>query len=176
MRLQNICRVLVISCAVLSGQSAARAVPFTGAFWGQGEGCWGGLFVRDKTIQWDADHFTCNRTTYTIIVKDIHHPFRNYDHIVFRLNHASNGCDYPYIALYYHQPPGEAARNASMPEIGREYYDWSLAAFATDAQYRAFPYKDFLNQTFNAYASNIFVCNLPFQEKPFPLGRPFWGP
>ena len=165
-----------MSCAVLSGQSAALAVPFTGAFWGQGEGCWGGLFIRDKTIQWEADHFTCNRTTYTILDQDIHHPFMNGDHIVFKVNHPNKDCLFPYIGLYYQDQPAEAARNASLPEIAREYYNWSLAAFATYAQYRAFPYKDYMNGSFDAVTANIFVCNLPFQEKPFPFGIPFWGP
>ena len=165
-----------MSCAVLSGQGAAWAAPFTGAFWGQGEGCWGGLFIRDKTIQWEADHFTCNRTTYTIIVKDIHHPFRNDDHIVFKVNHPNKDCLFPYIGLYYQVPPGEASENASLPKIARWYYDWSLAAFATYAQYRAFPYKDYMNGSFDAVSAYIFVCNLPFMEKPFPFGIPLFGP
>ena len=176
MRLKNVCRTLGVACAVLSGHGAAWAAPFTGAFYGQGEGCWGGLFIREKTIEWEADDFTCRRTGYTILDQDIHHPFQNGDHIAFKLNHPNRDCRFPYIALYYHEPPGEAATNASLPEIGRWYYDWSSAAFATDEEYRAFPYKDYMNGSFNAVSANVFVCNLPFMKKPFPFGKPLFGP
>ncbi len=176
MRLKNVCRALGVACAVLSGHGAAWAAPFTGAFYGQGEGCWGGLFIREKTIEWEADHFTCRRTDYTILDQDIHHPFQNGDHIAYRLNHVNKDCRFPFIGLYYQEPPGEAVRNASLPEISRWYYDWSLAAFATDEKYRAFPYRDYLNGSFNAVSKYIFVYNLPFVYKPFPFGTPLLGP
>ena len=77
-------RILLAAMTVLFplGQSVALAGPFTGVFYGQGEGCWGGLYIRTKTIQWYPGNFLCARTAYTIVDQDLHTPFENYDHIV----------------------------------------------------------------------------------------------
>ena len=162
--------------ALLVCQNAAWAGAFkgifTGVFYGQGRGCWGGLFVRTRTIEWEPGDFSCRRTTYTIIAKDLHTPFQNYDHIVFKLDHVNKGCPFPYIGLYYYQPAGEAAFNNRIPEDERMYYDWSVRAFPNYRLYKAFPYKKNLDGREWSDRNTVLGCGFPFDDKPFPYGKP----
>lgn len=157
---------------VCHAQAAPFKGPFTGLFYGQGEGCWGALLIRTKTISWDSGDASCRRTPYTIIDEDLHAPFENYDHIVVRLHHLSKTCDTPYVGLYYYQPPGEAEENSQMPENDRLYYDWAVIGFASDKQYETLPYKSFIDGSINIHQTSLVYCELPYGNKPFPYGIP----
>ncbi|MCF3948348.1 hypothetical protein AiwAL_14445 [Acidiphilium sp. AL] len=166
--------------AMLVCQNAAWAGAyqgvFTGVFYGQGEGCWGGLFVRTKTIAWNADHFTCRRTTYTIIAKDLHTPFKDYDHIVFKLDHVNKGCLFPYIGLYYYLPADEAGHDGKVLAGRWLYYDWVVVGFENYKQYKTFPYRGFMDDTIHIDPMTLMYCDLPYGGKPFPYGKPLFGP
>ena len=175
-------RYLAIILAILLplGQEVALAGaykgPFTGVFYGQGEGCWGGLFIRTRTIQWYPGNLMCKRTVYTIIDQRLHTPFENDDHIVFKLDHVNKGCPFPYIGLYYYQPLDEIGPNGKTLEGLGTYYDWSVMGFESYRQYKNFPYKGFLNDTIYINPSDLMYCNLPYTDAPFPYGSPLTGP
>ncbi len=172
-------RILLAAMAMLFplGQSVALAGPykgrFTGLFYGQGEGCWGTLFIRTRTISWTPGILTCNRTAYTIVDKSLHTPFENYDHIVFKLHHLSNGCPFPYVGLYYYQPKAETEATKADPYQGI-FYDWTVVGFDSYRQYRSFPYKGFENESIyiDEQTQNILYCNLPYVNGPYPYGIP----
>lgn len=147
--------------------------PFTGLFYGQGNGCWGALFIRTRTISWAPGDLTCNRTAYTIVEQSLHTPFEDYDHIVFKLHHLSKGCPFPYVGLYYYQPKYEIGEDRGFIE-NNMYYDWGVAGFDSYEQYKSFPYVGFLDGTnkFNPAEANILICNLPYFGRPFPYGEP----
>ncbi len=171
-------RYLAIILAILLplGQEVALAGaykgPFTGVFYGQGEGCWGGLFIRTRTIQWYPGNLMCKRTVYTIIDQRLHTPFENNDHIVFRLHHLSKGCPFPYVGLYYYQSGDEIGPNGKTLEGLGIYYDWGVVGFESYRQYKNFPYKSYGKGTVNTALMNITSCSLPYLDKPFPYGKP----
>jgi hypothetical protein len=77
----KLARMVLLIFLLLGGQHAALAGPFkgrfTGVFYGQGEGCWGGLFVRTKTIEWeDGNDLSCRRTPYSITDQSPAHALR----------------------------------------------------------------------------------------------------
>ncbi|WP_297367457.1 hypothetical protein [Acidocella sp.] len=155
---------------VQTAQAAPYRGPFTGLFYGQGRSCWGGLFIGTRTLTWDKQFTPCARTSYTIRERDLHWPFENYDHIVFQLNHVSKACITPIIGLYYYKPLLNAA-GQSEDQI-RLYYDWQVVGFATEALYRKFPARGFMDGS-QTIDHGVYVdCPLPFAEKPFPFGSP----
>ncbi|MDE2318486.1 MAG: hypothetical protein KGK02_02180 [Rhodospirillales bacterium] len=159
------------------GHGVAVAGPykgkFTGLFYGQGNGCWGALFIRTRTISWAPGDLTCNRTAYTIVEQSLHMPFEDYDHIVFKLHHLSNGCPFPYVGLYYYQPKVEAEATKANPYQGI-FYDWTVVGFDSYRRYRRFPYRAFEDDDGSIYplAFDILYCDLPYSGKPFPYGMP----
>jgi hypothetical protein len=171
-------RVGAVSLAVLfflaqTAQAAPYRGPFTGLFYGQGRSCWGGLFIGTRTLTWNKQFTPCERTSYTILERDLHWPFQDYDHIVFQLNHVSKACITPIIGLYYYQPPDEAGQ----PEgEDSEYNDWVVAGFQTEALYRNFPARGFMDGSMNVDFGKYIICSLPFSIKPFPYGVPMNEP
>lgn len=163
--------VFLLPCMQQQALAGPFKGPFTGALYGQGEGCWGGLFIRTRTLDWHPGNFNCGKTTYKIIDQDLHTPFENYDHIVFKLDHLSKSCRFPYIGLYYYQPSQEAEENSQAPNEGL-YYDWAVVGFESYKQYDTFPYRGFADSTIDIDPMAVLYCNLPFYDKPFPYGKP----
>lgn len=60
-------RCVALSAALLLAPMIAGAHGFIGVFHGQGTGCWGGLYVRTKTVQWTTPYSSCGPTKYKII-------------------------------------------------------------------------------------------------------------
>ena len=163
--------LIVLIAAAQPAQAGAYKGIFTGLFYGQGEGCWGALFIRTKTIEWSPGDASCQRTTYTVIDKTMHTPFQNYDHIVFRLHHLSHGCPFHYIGLYYYLPRDELRKNGKLLK-GVIYYQWSVVGFENYKQYKNFPYRGFENNSINMALTSLTYCVLPYSGKPFPYGKP----
>ncbi len=89
----------------------AQARIFTGAFSGQGRSCDGGLWIRTKTIQWSTPWSDCY-STYTIIKKTFKDKPKNYDYILYKVDHPGKACSWKYIGLYYYDyydSPGSPA-------------------------------------------------------------------
>ena len=162
---------MLIACPPSPAQAGAYKGIFTGLFYGQGEGCWGALFIRTKTIEWSPGDASCQRTTYTVIDRVMHTPFQNYDHIVFRLHHLSSGCPFHYIGLYYYLPRDEVGKNGKILKDIGIYDDWVVAGFENYRQYKSFPYKGFVNSSIHIDPWAVTYCGLPFYGKPFPYGK-----
>lgn len=170
-----------IFCGIVAGllgagqmaQAAPYKGPFTGLFYGQGRGCWGGLFIGTRTITWDKQFTPCARTTYTILDRDLHWPFQDDDHIVVWLNHVSAACISPIIGLYYYQPAWEINQPEGLYGL---YSDWTAVGFQTEKLYRDFPYRAFDDGSVQVDPYRYIVCGLPYSEKPFPFGIPTNGP
>ena len=84
--------------ALLAITVNADAVPLTGGFKGQGRGCWGSLYVREKTVQWTTPYSICKPTAYTVVEHDLTTPKRS---IAFELARRSAQCRYAVIELSF---------------------------------------------------------------------------
>ena len=82
--------------ALAHGLAMAADKPFTGVFQGQGRGCWGKLYVREQSIEWNTPYSVCNRTLYTVIQKDLD---SKSPHIAFALARKSKQCGFDIIEL-----------------------------------------------------------------------------
>jgi hypothetical protein len=74
--------------------AGAQAKVFTDSFQGQGRACWGNLFIRTKTIEWDTDFSVC-QSAYTIVKQTFQDKPQNYDYILYKLKHVSRTCGNP---------------------------------------------------------------------------------
>ncbi|WP_420994412.1 hypothetical protein ACKI2N_017640 [Cupriavidus sp. 30B13] len=78
--------------------TTTQAAPFTGVFQGQGRGCWGKLYVKTKTLEWNTPYSACARTPYTVIDKDMDAAAPS---IAFALQHKSRSCRYEIVQLAF---------------------------------------------------------------------------
>jgi len=62
---------LLIALSLLATQSAMAADTLTGTYRGDGRACFGALFVRPKTIEWNASFFKCAPTRYKVLDQDL---------------------------------------------------------------------------------------------------------
>lgn len=70
--------------------------PFTGAFEGTGRACFGALYVRTKTIEWNSTYSVCKKTQYDIIEKNVEVTSKR---IVFNLKKTSRQCRYKVVEV-----------------------------------------------------------------------------
>jgi len=82
------------------GWVVAADNPFTGTgvFQGQGRGCWGKLYVRKLSLEWNTPYSVCNKTSYTVIEKDLK---AKSPHIAFALAQKSKSCRYEIVELSF---------------------------------------------------------------------------
>jgi hypothetical protein len=69
---------------------------FTGVFEGTGRACYGALYVRTKTIEWNSTYSICKPTRYEILEKKLD---GDHEQIVFRLKNRSKHCRYEIIEV-----------------------------------------------------------------------------
>ena len=62
---------LLIALSLLAAQSAMAADTLTGTYRGDGRACFGALFVRPKTIEWNASFFKCGPARYKVLDQDL---------------------------------------------------------------------------------------------------------
>lgn len=82
----------------LHGFAMATDKPFTGVFQGQGRGCWGKLYVKEHSIEWNTPYSVCNKTSYTVIQKDLE---SKSPRIAFALARKSEKCGFEVIELSF---------------------------------------------------------------------------
>jgi hypothetical protein len=92
-------RVLVISALVVSHLAIAADKPFTGVFRGEGRACYGALFVRTKTIEWNAGFFKCGPARHELLEQNLtaEHP-----KVVFKIDDPRRQCGLAVIELEYY--------------------------------------------------------------------------
>jgi hypothetical protein len=84
--------------AALFASVSAHGGPMTGAFKGQGRGCWGKLYIKEKTLQWTTPYSICKPTPYKTLEQDFTGPQQ---HIAFELAQRSAQCRYAVVALSF---------------------------------------------------------------------------
>lgn len=60
-----------LALLVLAGAVVAAEPPFTGAFSGRGRACFGGLYLREKTVEWISTFSICKPSRYEVLAKDL---------------------------------------------------------------------------------------------------------
>jgi len=145
----------------LAAAPVAQARIFTDSFQGQGEACWGNLYIRTKTIEWDTDYSMCVGS-YTIIRKTFSDTPRNFDYILYKLKHVNRTCSYPYIGLYYYDyddGPGIESH-------------WEVMGFSRFKLYQGLQYKPIVTGQKPA-PDDVLDCNLPFYSDSEKTGIPY---
>jgi hypothetical protein len=94
--MRTITAALAISASLLSSLALATEKTFTGVFSGYGRACFGGLFVRTKTIEWNSPFSVCKRTRYDVLEKTL---LEGKERIVFQLRKHAPRCAYPVIEI-----------------------------------------------------------------------------
>ena len=87
------CLVFVL----LAGPVAAAADPFLGVYRGQGRACTGGLFLRQRTLEWNASFFRCGPVSYRRIEQDGGARPR----VALRISHPGKACRFEVVEIHY---------------------------------------------------------------------------
>ncbi|WP_139798648.1 hypothetical protein [Andreprevotia lacus] len=96
----------LLLCCALSLSLAADA-PLNLRLQGGGRACSGGLFVRDRTLEWHSSFSTCRSTPYRVLART---PVESKAHYVLALQRPSAHCFYRLIEL---EQVGEFQWNAT---------------------------------------------------------------
>ncbi len=139
--------------------SLAQARIFTGAFYAESRGCHGGLWIRTRTIQWNTNFSNCY-STYTIVKRTFKETLKNYDYILYKVDHPGKACSWKYIGLYYYDYFDSL-----------EYsYHWTASGFSSWRDYLAFPYRGVITGTGND--SDVLTCEFRSYSDPVQAGWP----
>ncbi|MDR2031742.1 MAG: hypothetical protein LBP86_05705 [Azoarcus sp.] len=85
-----------VVASLLSSLALAAEKPFTGVFSGYGRACFGGLFVRTKTIEWNSPFSVCKPTQYDVLEKNAE---GEKERIVFQLRKHFKRCGLAVIEI-----------------------------------------------------------------------------
>ena len=111
--------MLLASVLLVFPVCAADSV-FTGAFEGTGRACYGGLYIRTKTISWLTPFSQCQRVLYEVIE---HGDKGNQRQFAFHLKQRSKGCRFDVLYLYHADTPN--------PDAG-----WHVIGYSSVEDYR----------------------------------------
>lgn len=89
----------VLVLVLFANVATATAAPFTGAFRGEGRACFGGLFVKTKTIEWNASFFKCGPVRYAVVEQALEN---EHPRIVFQINDPQKTCGIAVLSLEHH--------------------------------------------------------------------------
>ncbi|MCH8620363.1 hypothetical protein [Undibacterium sp. TS12] len=95
---RNMLRMLCLLILALldHGNADAASQTYTGVFQGQGRACFGKLFLRKKTIEWNSSFSVCKPVAYTILKIDMDSAS---PHIAVLLKHKNKTCRQAVIAM-----------------------------------------------------------------------------
>jgi hypothetical protein len=88
-------RVLVLTFGSHAGPATADA-PCDGAYRSWGRACFGGAFVRNKTIEWNATFSACKPSPYEVIDSDLEGERRR---VAYRFKKRSRNCAYEVMEI-----------------------------------------------------------------------------
>jgi hypothetical protein len=133
---------------VAMGISASRADdlpsrpwPFTAAFMGSGRLCYGGLYIREKTISWLTPFSQCQRIPFEVIEQWGEGNERN---IVFRLKHKPPNCKFGVIYLRHNPDPNFGIL-------------WEALGYAGEVTYRRGKQSNWLYQPWPSFSCPLYV-------------------
>lgn len=98
MRIIKAVTIIGFIIGALTSNAISSEKPFTGVFLGQGRGCYGKLYVREKTIEWNTPFSVCNKTRYSVIQSDLN---SKSPQIAFALEKKHKRCRYVIIELSF---------------------------------------------------------------------------
>ena len=105
----GIARLGILIACFANGMACAQEAPdptepwpFTAAFVGTGRICYGGLFIRERTISWLTTYSQCQKIPYEVLE---HRAEGNERHIVFRLQKKPPYCRHRIIYLMHVDKP-----------------------------------------------------------------------
>ena len=90
----QVAKVAGLCLATLATMAIAADAPFTLALTGGGRACSGGLFVRTKTIEWNASFSRCKPSPYEILGRET---AGDHERLAFRLLNRNRSCRYAVI-------------------------------------------------------------------------------
>lgn len=142
-------RILVLSTVfALLAVAHARATefpskpwPFTAAFMGTGRLCYGGLYLREKTISWLIPYSQCQRVPFDVMEQWGEGNERN---IVFRLKYKPANCRFGVIYLTHKDNPNFGIR-------------WEAAGYADEAEFRRARENNWLHESLYALSCGLYV-------------------
>jgi hypothetical protein len=151
MRLRTHIAALILATCYL-GSTTAEAKVFTGKFEGQGTPCWGDLYIRTKTIEWNTYNSLCY-STYTIVKKTFADRPKNFDYILYKLDNPDKKCRWRYIGMYFY------VFSPYLPLAD----DWSVAGFPAYKDYENFDEQDRLTGNYSSDLpfDPVLLCDLP---------------
>jgi len=118
---------LLIAVSLLAAQSAMAADALTGTFRGDGRACYGALFLRSNTIEWNASFFKCGPTRYKVIEQDLSgdHP-----HAAFKIEDHRKRCGLAVIEVSRYSEFSWSVKGYQTMEAyqKREEPDWKDSA------------------------------------------------
>ncbi|WP_207003115.1 hypothetical protein [Trinickia mobilis] len=118
---------LLLAAAAMPALSIGAGAPLTGVFYGEGRACFGGLFVRSKTIEWNSSFSKCGPVRYEILDQDL---AGEQPRIAYRLLERSKQCRSAVIALSHYD--GNVWDVKGYPSVEayekREVPDWKHSA------------------------------------------------
>jgi hypothetical protein len=129
----------VLLALFLISTSLATEAPFTGAFEGTGRACYGGLYVRTKTISWLTPFSQCQKIRYEILE---HEKKGNGRRFVFHLKQQQRSCRFEVLYLYHGDTPNRAI-------------DWHVIGYALMTDYQADKQKGFKADSPNAQSCSL---------------------
>jgi hypothetical protein len=108
---------LVSTALALSPATALADAPCDGAYRSWGRACFGGAFVRDKTIEWNSSFSTCKPSPYEVLDSVLEGKPRS---VAYRIKKPSKDCRYAVIEIVEDSGDGEG---------------WSIAGFTSMEAY-----------------------------------------
>jgi hypothetical protein len=108
----------VLVCFAASSMRATDA-PFTGSFEGTGRACYGGLYIRTRTISWVTPFSRCERMPYQLLE---HSENGTQQEFAFQFKRPAKSCRFSVLYLYH----GNTAN------LGR---DWHVIGYASLQDY-----------------------------------------
>lgn len=130
---------VLLSILLFVSTSLAAEAPFTSAFQGTGRACYGGLYVRTKTISWLTSFSRCQKVPYEMLERQENGHDRRF---TFRLKQHPKGCRFEVLYLYHRDIPN--------PDI-----DWHVIGYASLTDYRADKQDGFKANSPNAQACSL---------------------
>lgn len=88
---------LLVLLAVGTPALAAQD-PFLGVYRGQGRACTGGLFLRQRTLEWNASFFRCGPVPYRRLEQEDGARPR----LALRITHAGKACRFEVVEIHYY--------------------------------------------------------------------------
>ncbi|ENZ78970.1 MULTISPECIES: hypothetical protein [Ralstonia] len=117
----------LVAVSLLTAQSTMAADALTGTFRGDGRACYGALFLRSNTIEWNASFFKCGPTRYKVIEQDLSgdHP-----HAAFKIEDHRKRCGLAVIEVSRYSEFSWSVKGYQTMEAyqKREEPDWKDSA------------------------------------------------